>query len=75
MNPQRSRRPRQSSDAPLQNPILRVLLAALTSFGGLSILSQNALFLRPLGLGLPRLALYGLLRALGAAALMALLAR
>ncbi len=30
MNPQRSRRPRQSSDAPLQNPILRVLLAALT---------------------------------------------
>ena len=61
--------------APLPPGLRAVLLAALTSFGGLSILSQNALFLRPLGLGLPRLALYGLLRALGAAALMALLAR
>lgn len=59
--------------APLPQGMRAVLLAALTSFGGLSILSQNALFLRPLGLGLPRLALYGLLRALGAAALMALL--
>ena len=61
--------------APLPPGLHAVLLAALTSFGGLSILSQNALFLRPLGLGLPRLALYGLLRALGAAALMALLVR
>ena len=55
--------------------ICAVLLAAMTSFGGLSILTQNALFLRPLGLRLPRLALYGLLRALGASALMALMMR
>ena len=61
--------------APLPTGIRAVLLAAMTSFGGLSILTQNALFLRPLGLRLPRLALYGLLRALGAAALMALLMR
>lgn len=60
---------------PLPAGIRAVLLAALTSFGGLSILTQNALFLRPLGLRLPRLALYGLLRALGASALMALMIR
>lgn len=59
--------------APMTQEVRAVLLAALTSFGGLSILTQNALFLRPLGLCLPRLALYGLLRAAGAAALMVLL--
>lgn len=62
-------------DAPLPPDIRAVLLAAMTSFGGVSILTQNGIFLRPLGLRLPRLALYALLRALGAAALMALLVR
>ena len=61
--------------APLPPGERALLLAALTSFGGLSILSQNGLFLRALGLRLPRLALYGILRALGAAALMALMIR
>ena len=59
--------------APLSPRVRSLLLAALTSLGGFSILTQNALFLRPLGLRLPQLALYGLLRAIGASALMALL--
>lgn len=50
-----------------------VLCAALTGFSGLSILAQNLLFLRPLGLTATQLVGYGLLRAVGAAAAMALL--
>lgn len=61
--------------APLLPRTRAILLAALTSLGGFSILTQNELFLRPLGLRMPQLALFGLLRAIGAAMLMALLSR
>lgn len=50
-----------------------ILCAALGAFGGFSILTQNALFLRPLGLPMRRLVLYGLLRAMGAGTAMALM--
>ena len=50
-----------------------VFCAALGAFGGFSILTQNALFLRPLGLSMRRLVLYGLLRAMGAGTAMALM--
>ena len=53
------------------SPILPVLAAALLGFGGLSILAQNALFLRPLGVGMGHLALFALLRAALSAACMA----
>lgn len=50
-----------------------VLCAALCGFSGFSILTQNALFLRPLGIPVRRLILYGLLRAMGAGTAMALM--
>lgn len=61
--------------APLPPRTRAILLAALTSLGGFSILTQNELFLRPLGLRLPQLAFLGLMRACGAAILMSLLTR
>lgn len=50
-----------------------VLCAALCGFSGFSILTQNAIFLRPLGIPVRRLILYGLLRAMGAGTAMALM--
>lgn len=60
-----------ASSRPLQTKA--ILCAALGAFGGFSILTQNALFLRPLGLPMRRLILYGLLRAMGAGTAMALM--
>lgn len=50
-----------------------VMMAAASGFSGLSILTQNLLFLRPLGIGLHQLIAFGLLRAAAAAAVMRLL--
>lgn len=50
-----------------------VLLATACGFTGLSILSQNLLFFRPLGVRLSHLLAIGLLRAVGAGAAMACL--
>lgn len=50
-----------------------ILCAALSAFGGFSILTQNALFLRPLGLPMRSLVLYALMRAMGAGTAMALM--
>lgn len=50
-----------------------VLMAAAGGFTGLSILAQNLVFLRPLGVGLPALAGIAVLRALYAALAMALM--
>lgn len=59
--------------APLSPDLRAVLCAAAVGFGGVSILAQNRLFLRPLGLTLGQLAGFGLVRAAGAAGAMALL--
>lgn len=59
--------------APLDPYARAVLCAAATGFSGLSILTQNLLFLRPFGFTLPQLMGFGLLRAAGASAAMALL--
>ncbi|MDO5377583.1 MAG: hypothetical protein Q4G52_04530 [Clostridia bacterium] len=59
--------------APLLPYPRAVLCAAATGFSGLSILVQNMLFLRPLGLTLMQLTAFGLVRAAGASAAMALL--
>lgn len=53
-------------------PCLPVLLAALTGFSGLSVITQNSTFLKSSGISLTRLAAYGLLRALCSGAIMAL---
>lgn len=50
-----------------------VLLAAATGFGGLSILSQNLLFLKPLGITSITLTGFSILRAIVSALFMALL--
>ncbi len=50
-----------------------VAMAAASGFSGLSILTQNLLFLRPLGIHMPQLVAFGLLRAVVAAAVMQLL--
>lgn len=50
-----------------------VLCAAASGFSGLSILTQNLLLLRPLGLGMRRLCILALLRAFGAGLTMAAL--
>lgn len=50
-----------------------VWLAAASGFSGLSILSQNLFFLRPFGVRFTDLVLFGILRALGAAAAMSIL--
>ena len=50
-----------------------VLLAASGGFAGLSILAQNLVFLRPLGVSLPALAGIAVLRALFAALAMAIM--
>ena len=56
------------------SPQLRgVLLSAACGFTGLSILSQNLLFFRPLGVRLTHLLMLALLRAVGSAAAMACL--
>lgn len=47
-----------------------VLMAAASGFSGLSILTQNLVFLRPLGIGMAQLIGFGLLRAVGAGAAM-----
>lgn len=53
--------------------LFAVLAAAMSGFSGLSILTQNLLFLRPLGLTMKHLTAFALLRSLGAAVAMALL--
>lgn len=58
--------------APLSPAVRAVAIAAASGFSGLSILTQNALFLRPLGVSWGALLGFGLLRALGAGAAMAL---
>lgn len=55
------------------SPALPVLCAALLGFGGLSVMAQNVLFLRPLGIGYARLVLFALLRAAFSAGFMAIL--
>lgn len=59
--------------APLAPYPRAILCAAAAGFSGLSILTQNMLFLRPLGLTLWQLTSFGFLRAAGASAAMALL--
>ncbi len=54
-------------------PAFPVLASALLGFGGLSVMAQNALFLRPLGIGYGTLAAFALLRALLSAGCMAVL--
>lgn len=55
-------------------PVIRaVCMAAASGFSGLSILMQNHLFLRPLGLTFSELLLFALLRAFGAGVMMAFL--
>ena len=57
-----------------QPPVLRaVLLAAASGFSGLSILSQNLVFLRPFGVRMVHLISFGLLRGLIAGCAMALM--
>lgn len=56
--------------APFSPPVRAVLLAAASGFTGLSVLTQNLLFYRPLGLDLRRLLPLALLRAAGCAAAM-----
>jgi len=50
-----------------------ILSAALCGFSGFSILSQNLLFLRPLGIRMKHLILFGVLRAFVSAVLMGIL--
>lgn len=64
---------RALSRAPFDPRARAVLLAACCGFTGLSILSQNLLFFRPLGVRFSHLLAIGLLRAVGSAAAMALL--
>lgn len=59
--------------APLAPRLRGVLMAAASGFTGLSILTQNLLFYRPLGLDMRCLLTLALLRAAGSAAAMALL--
>lgn len=57
--------------APMSPRGRAVLLAAASGFSGLSVLSQNLLFYKPLGVGMRELALLALLRACGCAVAMA----
>ena len=59
--------------ASLAPNVTAVAMAAASGFSGLSILTQNLLFLRPLGIRMPQLIAFGLLRAVVAAAVMQLL--
>lgn len=56
--------------APLPPTLRAVIMAAASGFSGLSILMQNRLFLRPLGVSLRHLIGFGLVRAAGAGAAM-----
>ena len=64
---------RALAHAPFDPQARAVLLSAACGFTGLSILSQNLLFFRPLGVRFSHLLAIGLLRAVGSAAAMALL--
>ena len=64
---------RALAHAPFDPPVRAVLLAAACGFTGLSILSQNLLFFRSLGVRFSHLLVIGVLRAIGAGAAMACL--
>lgn len=59
--------------APFSPELRAILVAGASGFSGLSILTQNLLFLRPLGLSMRHLTALAVVRALGAAGAMALL--
>ena len=59
--------------APLASNVRAVCMAAVSGFSGLSILMQNHLFLRPLGIRFSELLFFALLRAFGAGVVMAFL--
>lgn len=60
-------------NAPLERSVMLICCAAAAGFSGFSILTQNLLFLRPIGVRMQYLVLLGLLRAGCGAMVMALL--
>lgn len=58
---------------PCGEPMRAVLIASASAFSGISILSQNLVFLRPMGIGMKTLTSIALLRALLAGMTMSLL--